>query len=227
MPTHPRDVPRHQPHPSFLTLPAFAWRRIPPVARVALVVLAVAAIAGAIYAAPRIAESKRIASVHEAAAMRALVARETIRVREEQAVRAGRVAPGAPRDIVVSGLTAAITRDANARIAHGRLPGPARVVETRCTTLTGSDRRLAQARGGDALRCLAATARAPDGSFAIGFEFLAAVDYRHANFTWCKTNPPPGEQEAFRQVAQVGLAPACTIPGASRKPPPQTKLPFR
>jgi len=227
VPIHPRDVPRHQPHPSFLSLPAFAWKRIPPFARVVLAVLAVAAIAGAIYAAPRISESKRIAAVHEAAATKALVARETVRVRREQAVRAGRVAAGAPRDVVVSGLTAAITRDANARIASGRLPGPARVTETRCTTLAAPDRHAAQVRGGDSLRCLASTSRDSGGRFAIGFEFLAAVDYRHASFTWCKTNPPPGEQEAFRQVAQVGLAPACTIPGASREAPPQTTLPFR
>jgi hypothetical protein len=67
------------------------------------------------------------------------------------------------------------------------------------------------------LACLAATtvSSAPGGNrFAVGFEFLGVPNWRRATFTWCKTNPPPGEKFGGARRAEVALARACVDPAA-------------
>jgi hypothetical protein len=47
----------------------------------------------------------------------------------------------------------------------------------------------------------------------VGYEFLAAAHWGRAGFTWCKTNPSPGEGFSGGDRPEVSLARACTTPG--------------
>jgi hypothetical protein len=215
---------RYEPLPGLLGLPRFAWRRIPRAGRIALMVLAAMLLVSAVVATPLIVTGKREGADErrrEAAAQRA---KEVRRLRADQAPHRSRAA-GAPRApeaarhaAIVSALERAITADARARRRQGSLTGPA-AIRTRCRTDDPqlADRQPAARRAGGALLvCLAATtvSVSPGGQpVALGYEFVAAANWRRGTFTWCKTNPPPGEQFGGVQLARVPLSRACLDPG--------------
>jgi hypothetical protein len=213
----------YEPLPGLLGLPRFVWRRTPRPARIALVVLAAAAAVGTAIAIPLIASGKREGAAQERRADALDKARAERRLRADQAPRRDRAAhaPRAPEAARQAAITAAleraITADARARFRAGTLTGPA-VKSTVCradSTQVADLQPAARRAGGAVLVCLAATSvsRRPDGArFAIGFEFLAAANWRRATFTWCKTNPPPGEKFGGVRRAEVQLERACVNP---------------
>jgi hypothetical protein len=214
---------RYEPLPGLLGLPRFVWRRTPHGARIALVVFAVAAVVGTVIAIPLIASSKRESAAEERRADAAAKAREESRLRADQAPHRGRAAraPRAPAAARQTAITAAlergITTDARARYRAGTLSGPA-VKSTVCradATQVADLQPAARRAGGAVLDCLAATTvgtRPDGGRFAVGFEFIAAANWRRATFTWCKTNPPPGEKFGGARAAEVSLDRACVNP---------------
>ena len=223
-PEDPFSQQRYEPLPGLLGLPGFVWRRIPPAGRKALVVLGVAAAVGTVVAIPHITAGKREGAARERRADAVAKARAERRLRADQAPHRGRAAgaPRAPRAAreaaVVAALERAITADAHARLRARRLPGP----EVKATVCRESKQLAdlqprARRAGGAVLACLAATtiSTAPGGKpFAIGFEFLGVTNWRRATFTWCKTNPPPGEQFGGVRRAEVALSRACVDPSA-------------
>ena len=224
MSSPPDEFSRYEPLPGLLGLPKFVWRRLPPAARTAAIVLGAALVVGTVVAIPLIVTGKREGAADERRTEAAAKARSERRLRADQAPHRGHAAgvPRAPRAAreaaIVAALEGAITADARARLRAGTLPGP-RVKDTACSSskqLADLQER-ARERGGAVLACLAATtvSRAPGGKpFAIGFEFLGVTNWRRATFTWCKTNPPPGEQFGGVLRAEVPLQRACVDPGA-------------
>ena len=119
---------------------------------------------------------------------------------------------------ITAALERAITADARARLRAGTAARPARSRSTVCgadATQVADLQPAARRAGGAVLDCLAATTvstRPGGGRFAIGFEFLAAANWRRATFTWCKANPPPGEMFGGARRAAVPLSRACVDP---------------
>jgi hypothetical protein len=214
---------RYEPLPGLLGLPRFVWRRTPRAGRIALVVLAGAAVVGTAIAIPFIATGKREGAADERRANAAAKARAERRLRADQAPHRGRAAhapraPQAAREAAVTtALERAITADARARFRAGRLPGPA-VKSTVCSadiTQLADLQPAARRAGGAVLDGRAATTvstRPGGGRFAVGFEFVAAANWRRATFTWCKTNPPPGEKFGGARQAEVPLTRPCVDP---------------
>jgi len=215
---------RYDPLPGLLGLPGFAWRRAPRAARIAAVALGLLAVAGTLVAIPLVTEGKRKGDAQRAREEATARAHELRRLRADQAPHRGR-APSAPRTpeaarehAIVSALESAITADVMSRRRAGVLPG-APVIRTVCRADAGQVagfQPAARRAGGAVLACLAATGvgAVPGGrQFAVGYEFLAAAHWGRAAFTWCKTNPPPGEGFAGTDRPEVQLARACTTPG--------------
>ncbi len=213
----------YEPLPGLLGLPRFVWRHTPRPARIALVVLAGAAAVGTAIAIPLIDSGKREGAAEERRTDAAAKARAERRLRADQAPHRARAAhaPRAPKAARQAAITAALERaitvDARARYRAGTLPGPL-VKSTACradATQVADLQPAARRAGGAVLECLAATtvgARPDGGRFAIGFEFIAAANWRRGTFTWCKTNPPPGEKFGGARRAEVQLERACVNP---------------
>ena len=180
---------------------------VPPVpkGKVALVALAVLVIAGGAFAlvAPKVDDTKRRTAAEQRkidAAQRARLRRQTI---AEQTPRHGRLAAG--------GTTAAIGRveEAIGRDARARFDRDAR--RARCERGPGGTARRF------ALQCASATAdivgagdqKGARGQLAI--PYVAVVDLKRCRYTFCKVNPPPGEQIIPDPREVVALPRACTV----------------
>ncbi len=181
-------------------------------------------VAGIAIAVPLIASGKREGAARDRRTDAIQKARLEARLRVDQSPHRGRAAdaprtPASARQAAtLIALEQAITADARARFRAGRLPGPI-VTETTCDPNSKQlvDRQPANRRAGAVAACLAATSvgNRPGGArFAIGFEFIAALNWRRATFTWCKTNPPPGEKFGGVRRAEVPLSAACVDPAA-------------
>ena len=121
------------------------------------------------------------------------------------------------RRALVARLEVAIGADARARVRAGELDDPIRRVE--CEASPGSrpggvvpEEDPARARGG--YSCTAVTADIPGHrGAALGYPFQGVADFRTGRLTWCKTNPPPGEQVIPDPRSVVALPAACRDPG--------------
>jgi hypothetical protein len=214
-PREPAPNDRYEPLPGLLGLPAFLWRRLSQGGRVAVLALGAALVVGAAVAVPFIVSGKREGAEQERRADATSKAAAERRLRADQAPHRGRAEGG--RAAIVATLEQSITRDARARLRAGRIPGPP-VKRTVCmvdTKQLADLQAVARQSGGAVLRCLAATtvgSRPGGGRFAVGFEFVAAANWRRGTFTWCKTNPPPGEKFGGVRRAEVPLSRACVNP---------------
>ncbi len=202
-----------------------AWLRIwtpprdvvvPPVPKRKLlvggVVAAVALAAAAAVVVPKINHGKELGAQRERERRAVLVARETARLRKDQALHRGRSSralrlgdPGAARRAAVADLEAAITADARQRARKGLIDGP--VTGTSCdpapSTITPKS---------GTYKCFVTTGevnRSVGGSpFVTGYPFVATIQYRDFSYAWCKTNPGAGERGG-PPLAKVKLSPAC------------------
>lgn len=176
-------------------------------------VLALVIAIGAVLAGPGIDRTKKQAAEREAVAKAQLVATLRAKALEDQRPRTAHIVTGS----LVPALAAAVEADAKRRVAAGDLKGP--IIGTVCDPYPATSARRSQ-EGDPAVprntyACTAATALIPDSAAhkggRIGHPFLAVIDYRARRVTWCKVNPPPGEQ-AIGQGTLVPLSPRCTKP---------------
>jgi hypothetical protein len=94
-------------------------------------------------------------------------------IEEDQAPHSARSRAGVPTRVA---LERAIASDAHGRIQAGNLTGPFQSVHCRAKGGAGPKR---------AFRC---TVRAA----GVAYLYLAVLDERTRQFTWCKVDPPPG-----------------------------------
>lgn len=163
---------------------------------------------------PSITEDKEERAREDAERRRALEARERARVASEQrpvTAEAGR----APRAVLVERLTDFVLRDARARAEAGTLKGPFR--RAFCDPHPNTAARKAQERDPRRTRgryaCIVVTSNivAANGRRgALGYPFSAVIEYRTGRITWCKANPPPGEQVIGRELVRVDLDASCS-----------------
>jgi hypothetical protein len=202
-----------------------AWMRIwtppkdvvvPPVPKRKLLLGAVATAAALAAAAavivPKIDQGKQVGAQRAREQRAVLVARETARLRKDQALHRGRSAralrlkdPVAAKRAAVADLEAAITADSRQRARKGLLDGP--VTGTSCDPAPSTITRKSAS-----YKCFVTTGevnRSVRGApFVTGYPFVATIQYRDFSYAWCKTNPGAGERGG-PPLAKVKLSPAC------------------
>ena len=178
---------------------------------------ALVVIVGCILILPGVFEARDEHNAREAAAQRALEARERARLAREQTpqrgeARALRGTSTAARTALVEALEADILADARGRVAAKRLDGPIRRVECgpliRATSVQ-PDHLIPGKRVGR-YDCVAVKSDVTKGGKVVGLfghPFVAAVDFRRFTYVWCKDNKKPGERG--KALASVPLDPAC------------------
>jgi hypothetical protein len=185
----------------------------------ALALLLLAGVAAALVVPP-LERGKQAGERREAAAQRETIRREEARLRADQRPRfaKGRQPPGgdrpAARRDARAQLERLITRDARARVTARTLGGP--IAETSCEPSSATESDLSARTG--LYKCLVTTGHTKGSTgvpLAVGYPFVARIDYRRFSFAWCKTNPRPGE--AARGLAHVELSSRCA--GRLRKVP--------
>lgn len=194
---------RHQPLPGFTALPAWAWRKLNTVGRVAVVVVLVGLIAAGIYLAPRISRDKRAQSARDRRSLAHQRAADLRRLRIDQRVHRARTTAHTVKGTTTA-LEFAIRRDLRHRQQAGTL-APPRVKRVDCAPLP-EDPKLKDdlAR----MKCLGVTSSVP-GKVSIGYEVLGAVKPAAGVVVWCKTNPAAGEKANGASLADVPLSPGC------------------
>lgn len=192
--TPPRDV----------EVPPVPWRKLAIGTGIGAVLCA-AALAVIVPAIDRGKERRAAREQAQAAAGRAA---ERRRIVHEQVPRHARAAGLRPsRAALVAQVQRSISRDAAARARAGELRGP--IGATTCKPAAGAR----PAPGRAVFDCFTATgtikASAANGAGALGYPFRAVLDYRTFGYTWCKTNPVPGEQLVPDPRSVVELPRAC------------------
>jgi hypothetical protein len=188
-----------------------------------------AAVAGAIIvvglaiAIPALLTTKSEKTAKQSAADRAAAAHEAARLRVAQRPHPGHLAaqpdhPKAPsarrvaiRKAEVVAFETAITRDARARVAAGRLEGPVR--ETLCGPLqrgvrTGDELNVAIRIG--RYDCVAVLRDVVKGGRVVGHfghDYVGVIDFATGAYVLCQANPR--ESEAGRALATAPLPRAC------------------
>lgn len=203
----------------------------PPGRRLALIALAVGVplAAAVIVGFAAIDRGKEQGAARDRHAEAAIVARETARLRVDQAPHHARGAAlplGAPparlraaRTQLIVYLQNRITADALARYRAHRLDR--HVVSTDCypfvrPAVVNPPQPPLTAREGR-YECIAVTGSlgppTSRASAVTGYPFWARVDFRNSKLVWCKTNRRPGEHGVNGELAFVPLAPECDLLG--------------
>ena len=196
-------------------------RYVPPPPTRKLVVggsLALLAIGAAIaVTAHFIDQSKQRAAERRAREQAALVARETARLRVDQAPHTGRAPRGASRAVLIGDLEHAITSDAAVRFRRRLLPD--RIESVSCApfvrpAVANPPQPPPGARTGR-YECVGITGQAGGTAHSVGAEvgypFWARVDFRGSSWVYCKVNRRPGEMGTGAELAFVPLTPACDL----------------
>ena len=201
-PAQPAD--RYDPLPGLFGLPGHLLRKLsPPVRKLVLALIALLVAAGvvtAIILGPKIAESNRERAADQRREARAAAAAELARLKAEQRPRRGTIATGG----AIPGVEAAITRDAQKRVAAGEFETPVRRTDCHPVGHDAAQRVL--------LSCTAVTSDVPatetSRGVMIGYPYRAAVAPETGRYALCKTSGRPGEGSCTRRV-QVPLPKAC------------------
>jgi type II secretory pathway pseudopilin PulG len=197
---------RYEPLPALPELPRWLWRKMGRWARVAVILIPLAAAVAAVVVVPGLRGSQREADERvqqERAAQRAELARRLAAEQRPIAGRSDAVAADAPlaaRARTMDGLGAAIRADASARVRRGELDGTIRRVTCepfpRSLGSSGADRDLSRRRGRFA--CVAVTAefeRTSDNpGGVIGHAYRALVDFAAGRFSFCKITGRAGPE---------------------------------
>ena len=194
---------RYEPLPGLTHLPAFVWRRMPRVAKFAVIAAGAAAAVAAIALAPSIQRS-RDEHAREDAAERARIERQDLeRTRREQRPRFARGTPartdlGARRHILAS-AEASIQADASTRSAAGEFNGP--IIRVECegyppgTAATPADADPSKRTG--LYGCIAVTSEVPatagNRGGLLGHPYRVKIDFRTGRYAFCKVRGRPGE----------------------------------
>ena len=203
---------RYEPLPGLLQLPSFLYRKLGRRGRIAALVagavLVVAAVALAIVLVPRITETKKERADRERRDSAAAAAERRRQLVEEQRPHRGSSASGS-RGAVLAELQAAILADARARVASGKLAGPA-AKSVRCRPLSGADPGASRVP----YDCIAITSELPtDANLpqgVIGHPFRAVADYSTGRFTWCKVSGRAGEGGFTQNDLALRIPRACS-----------------
>jgi hypothetical protein len=192
-----------------------------------LVLLAVIVVA-AIFAIPRIDESKRESDARQRQALAAGRAAERRRLVADQtpvhgrAPRpAGTLTPAAElkaRRMLLRRVERAIVAEARRRVRARTLSG--RILAAECGPTPGGERRT---QGDVDLRvrrsaydCLAVTshiqATGTNVAGRLGYPFRAVVDFDRFAYTFCRTNPPAGERAVPNPASTPALPRECAAP---------------
>jgi hypothetical protein len=220
----PRAPERYEPLPPIIQLPGWVWRRLPRVARLALMAVPFVIVALILLLGPGIRESKQERS--QSAEQRAAQHRADLvaRLRAEQRPRLASstsVAPAsAPREerlaaraTLLEQARVRIQSDARARARSGDLEGPIRRAECepfpRAVAASGADRDLGRRFG--RYQCLAVTAEfggsAAQQASSIGHPYRMRIDFDTGRYAFCKISGRPGEQA-------ISAKPLVTVPRA-------------
>jgi hypothetical protein len=115
----------------------------------------------------------------------------------------------------VKAVEGAITRDAQARARRGEIDGPIRGSECgpylRAPDAVPDDKVLAKTIGRYDCVAVKDNIRGDTGSSVgrLGYPFVAALDFRHFTYVWCRNTPPQserGEALAFVRLDRACLA---------------------
>ena len=210
MPTQNKEPERYEPMPGLLDLPGWLWRRMPSVAKGALVAAFVSLIAVALIIGPDIRESK---SEREKAEQqqreRARQANEA-RLRREQRprfVNGPAATSGVPaRRRLVDAASASVLVDARRRVAAGELRGPIQGVDCepfpRNVAGIGADDSTELRYGRYA--CIAVTARFEEtentSGGLLGQAYRLRIDFDTGRYAFCKIAGRPGEGQLKRHL---------------------------
>jgi hypothetical protein len=193
-------------------VPPVPWRKI----AVGLAALAAVLAVAAVVAVPAIRSGKEEGAAREERAAAEARERRRERLRTEQAAHHGRGRPSldaAGRAALLERVRASVAADARRRLASGELDGaPVRRVE--CRPSPGSAAR-GRSAGRASYGCTAVTREFPAGPRnvpgALGHPFVVVVDFRSGRYTWCKTNPVPGERVVPDPREVVELPRECVL----------------
>jgi hypothetical protein len=218
VPTQNRKPDRYEPMPGIMDLPGWIWRRLPPVAKVGLVVAFVALIAVAVAIAPGIRESKSERErAEQQQRQRAKAAREA-RVRREQRPRFVDGPPAtsgvAARERLLDEASASVLEDARRRVAAGRLRGPIRSIDCepfpRNVAGIGAEDSTELRFGRYA--CLAVTAEFTETESTsgglLGHPYRLRIDFDTGRYAFCKIAGRPAEGQLKRDLG-VTVPPVC------------------
>lgn len=200
---HRQADDRYEPLPGLFELPAFVWRRLPPVARLGVAGLAVGAVVLVFLLAPGIQRSKEEHARAEAAESARIQRQVLAETRREQRPRFGHGrAAGADleaRQLLVAAAMGSIKTDANGRAAAGEWGGP--ILRVRCgpyppTTGRAPADEVPSMRVGR-YACIAITSDIPATSGnrpgAVGHPYRARIDFASGRYAFCKIRGRPGE----------------------------------
>jgi hypothetical protein len=213
--TPPGHGERYDPLPSFLLLPARAWRKLSPRGRRITGAVILAAVVAAAVAWPYVQRARRageaeraaVAAEHRAASLRALIDDQRPRrdalspsVRDRIRADGGLQAPSAA-GLVATKLESAIAHDVRARIAKRKLEGT--LLQTTCDPVE------VRSRLGANYNCFATIGRAQSGERVLesGYRFSARVQLPAGTLAWCKENPRPLHPTSY--VLSVPISPEC------------------
>jgi hypothetical protein len=218
MPEQDRQDDRYEPLPGIFDLPGWLWRRTPPAAKVAAVVLLVALIVTAVVIGPDIQRSKsEREQAEQQERLRARQAREA-QIRREQRPRFMN-GPEATTGVVarrhlLDVASASVLEDARRRATSGQLRGPIRDVE--CEPFPRNSAGIG-VEDGTELRvgryaCLAVTAKFVEtentSGGAIGHPYRMRIDFDTGRYAFCKIAGRPAEGQLKRRLG-VTVPPEC------------------
>jgi hypothetical protein len=196
--------------PGIIDLPGWLWRRMPPVARVGLVVAFVALIVVAVLIAPGIRESKSERERAEQQERQRIQAAHQERIERVQRPRfaTGPAATSgvAARRRLLDSASATLLADARRRVAAGKLRGPIKGIDCepfpRTVAGVGAEDSTEQRYGRYA--CIAVTAEfkqteATTGGL-IGHPYRMRIDFDSGRYAYCKVAGRPGEGLLTRRV---------------------------
>jgi hypothetical protein len=218
MPTQHRKPDRYEPMPGIIDLPGWIWRRMPPVAKVGLVLAFVALIAVALVIGPDIRQSKSERErAEQQERQRARAAREA-RIRREQRPRFvdGPAASSgvAARRRLLDAASASVLADARRRVAAGQLRGPIRRIDCepfpRNVAGIGAEDGTGERFGRYA--CIAVTAEFTETESTsgglLGHPYRMRIDFDTGRYAFCKIAGRPAEGQLKRRLG-VTVPPVC------------------
>ena len=200
---------KYEPLPGLLSLPGFLYRKLGPGGRMAVKLggglFVVGLTVAAIVLLPRIAETNRAREASERRAAAEALAETRRRVVAEQRPHRARASADASRGAVLAELEDRILADARARVAAGRLRGPA-PKRVQCELPTGADAGASRVP----YDCTAVTSDLPSigGSSrgVIGHPYRAVVRYSTGRLTWCKVSGRASSALASKAVPPLPRA---------------------
>jgi hypothetical protein len=218
MPTQNRKPDRYEPLPGIIDLPGWIWRRLPPVAKVGLVVAFVALIGVALAIGPGIRESKSERERAEQQQRERAKAAHEARIRREQRPRFVDGPPAtsgvAARRRLLDAASVSVLEDARRRVAAGRLRGPIRGIDCepfpRNVAGIGAEDSTELRFGRYA--CLAVTAEFKETESTsgglLGYPYRMRIDFDTGRYAFCKIAGRPAEGQLKRDLG-VTVPPVC------------------